>query len=620
MAINSRNCCSLSSAFAKRTIGKRKLPVYVVLLSVMAATGGLMFGYDIGISGGVTVMDDFLHQFFPSVLKQKNEKGFQDTRTNCTKFPTESSNHGSRKYCLFDSQILQFFTSSLYLAAMVSTFFAGIVSRRHGRKVTMLMAGIFYDIGVVLCTTSGILHRSTQNSLAMLICGRIMLGFGVGFGNQAVPLFLSELAPADARGTLNNLFQLNVTIGILMANIVNFLAEKIHPWGWRLSLGLAGVPALLFTVGSLLIEETPNSLTQRGLYGSAELVLRRIRGDGYDARGALQVMMAASNAPLANLNYPTITPNANLKSNPNSNSIPTINSNHNYNNNPNSRPSINTNLNPNINSPYIIDPSTSIGHHSPHDHHIATRTKCVLFGNGLLARSNRPPLTISIAVQFFQQFTGINVIMLYSPVLFEALGSKTHASLYSSMIIAGVNLVGTIVSMVLVDRVGRRALLLEASVQMFVALSLTGITLKGTGGCQSLAASQTILVPLLVCVFVIAFAWSWGPVAWLISTEIFPLASRSEGQSVSVFFNMLFTFLIAHTAVTMLCHMKLAIFFFFAGWSVVMGALTYLFLPETMNMEIDVMRDIWSYHWFWKRFITRPAEMEMNNINPHQHN
>lgn len=602
-----------------------------------------MFGYDIGISGGVTVMDDFLCQFFPSVLKQKIEEGLQDTRTNCPKIPIKSRNDpgAASLYCLFDSQIVQFFTSSLYLAAMVASFFAGIVSRRHGRKATMLMAGIFYDIGVVLCTTSGSFHSSTQASLAMLICGRIMLGFGVAFGNQAVPLFLSEIAPADARGTLNNLFQLNVTIGVLVANIVNLQAEKIHPWGWRLSLGLAGVPALLFTVGSLLIEETPNSLAQRGLHRSAELVLHKLRGDGYNARGALQVMMKASYDPLqnlnpnlitsinynlnssinSNLNYPTITSNLNLNSNPNSNIAPTINSNHNNKIKPNFSPSINTNLNPNINYPYISNPTISI--HQSHDHHIATRRKCGLFGNGLLARSNRPPLIICIAVQFFQQFTGIDAVLFYSPVLFKALGFKTDASLSSSMIIAIVNVVSTLVCIVLVDRVGRRALLLQASVQMFLALALCGIILKGTGERHSLATWQAIVALSLVCVFVMAYSWSWGPLGWLISTEIFPLASRSEGQSVSVFFNMLFTFAIAHTTVTMLCHMKFGIFFFFAGWSVVMGALAYLFLPETMNMEIEVMGTIWSYHWFWKRFVTpAPAHnMQMiNSRNPHQHN
>lgn len=93
---------------------------------------------------------------------------------------------------------------------------------------------------------------------------------------QAVPLFLSEIAPTRIRGALNILFQLDVTIGILFANLVNYGTEKIKPWGWRLSLGLAGIPALLLTVGSIFIVETPNSLIERGFLEEGKAVLKKI--------------------------------------------------------------------------------------------------------------------------------------------------------------------------------------------------------------------------------------------------------------------------------------------------------------------------------------------------------
>ncbi|PNX83657.1 sugar transport protein 13-like, partial [Trifolium pratense] len=95
----------------------------------------------------------------------------------------------------------------------------------------------------------------------------------------AVPVFLSEIAPSRIRGALNILFQLNITIGILFANLVNYGTNKIEGgWGWRLSLGLAGIPALLLTVGALLVVDTPNSLIERGRTEEGKAALKKIRG------------------------------------------------------------------------------------------------------------------------------------------------------------------------------------------------------------------------------------------------------------------------------------------------------------------------------------------------------
>lgn len=210
-----------------------------------------MFGYDVGISGGVTSMDDFLEKFFHTVYLNK-----QKAKENA--------------YCKYDNQGLQLFTSSLYLAGLIATFFASYTTRRFGRRPTMLIAGIFFLVGVTF--------NAAAQDLAMLIVGRLLLGCGVGFANQAVPLFLSEIAPTRIRGGLNILFQLNITIGILFANLVNYGTSKITPWGWRLSLGLAGIPAVLLTVGSIFLVETPNSLIERGHLEDGKHVLKKIRG------------------------------------------------------------------------------------------------------------------------------------------------------------------------------------------------------------------------------------------------------------------------------------------------------------------------------------------------------
>ncbi|XP_022975153.1 sugar transport protein MST4-like [Cucurbita maxima] len=486
-----------------------KITPVVIISCLMAATGGLMFGYDIGVSGGVTSMPSFLKEFFPTVYDKTQE--LQEDDSN---------------YCKYDNQGLQLFTSSLYLAALTATFFASYTTRVLGRKKTMLIAGIFFIFGTML--------NASAVNLPMLIFGRISLGCGVGFANQAVPLFLSEIAPTRIRGALNILFQFDVTVGILFANLINYGTSKIEGgWGWRLSLALAGVPAGLLTSGAILVDDTPNSLIERGYLEQGKSVLKKIRGtDNVEAE---------------------------------------------Y---------------------YEIVEASRISHEVKHP-----------FRN-LLMRQNRPPLVISVMMQIFQQLTGINAIMFYAPVLFNTLGFGNDASLYSSVITGAVNVLSTLVSIYSVDKLGRRMLLIEAGLQMFVSQMIIGVVLgmKLKDNSNHLSHGMAILVVLMVCTFVSSFAWSWGPLGWLIPSEIFPLETRSAGQSVTVCVNMMFTFVIAQSFLSMLCHMQYAIFLFFSGWVLVMSAFVMFLVPETKGVPIEEMTDkVWRQHWFWKRFMNDEA-------------
>ncbi|PKA65036.1 Sugar transport protein 8 [Apostasia shenzhenica] len=485
-----------------------RITVYVILCGVIAATGGLMFGYDIGISGGVTAMDDFLEKFFPLVYRRKRE--------------AKEDN-----YCKYDNQGLQLFTSSLYLAALAASFAASKTCSRYGRKVTMQLASLFFLAGVAF--------NAAAENLVMLIFGRILLGFGVGFGNQAVPLFLSEIAPARIRGALNILFQLDVTIGILVANIVNYATANIHPWGWRLSLGLAGVPAVILCAGSLVITETPASLIERGKLDDGRATLRKIRGtENVDAE--FDEIVRAGEA-----------------------------------------------------SRRVKRPFRS-----------------------LLKRPSRPQLVIAVAMQFFQQFTGINAIMFYAPVLFQTMGFKNNASLLSAVITGGVNVLSTLVSVAAVDRAGRRLLLLEACAQMFVTqTAIGGILLARLKSDNELGATVAVWVVVLVCCYVMSFAWSWGPLGWLIPSETFPLETRAAGFACAVSANMLFTFVIAQAFLSMMCGMKAGIFLFFAGWIVVMAAFVVFLLPETKGVPIDEMAErVWRQHWYWKRYMEEEVDCQ----------
>lgn len=121
---------------------------------------------------------------------------------------------------------------------------------------------------------------------------------------------------------------------------------------------------------------------------------------------------------------------------------------------------------------------------------------------------------------------------------------------------------------------------------------------------DTLTKTQAAFVVVLVCLFVMSFAWSWGPLGWLIPSETFPLQTRTAGFAFAVSSNMLFTFIIAQAFLSMMCHMRASIFFFFAAWIFVMGLFVLFLLPETKNVPIDSMvESVWKKHPFWKRFM-----------------
>lgn len=348
-------------------------------------------------------------------------------------------------------------------------------------------------------------------------------------GIQAVPLYLSEMAPAKYRGAFNNGFQLSIGFGVLTANLINYGTQKIKAgYGWRISLAMAALPASILTLGALFLPETPNSLIQRSDDPhKVKQMLQRVRGTD-DVVAELDDLIKA-----------------------------------------------------NDNSKSRKHPRTSI-----------------------LQRSYRPQLVMAIAIPFFQQVTGINVIAFYAPILFRTLGFGESASLMSSVMTGVVGIITTSASMVLVDRVGRRRLLMTGGVIMLVSQVMVGGVIGAKLGDQNAMSKEYAdVVLVLIGVYVAGFGVSWGPLGWLIPSEIFPLEIRAAGQSITVAVNFLFTFLVGQMFLWMLCRFKYGIFFFFGGWVLVMTVFVYFLLPETKNVPLELMERVWTEHWFWKKIV-----------------
>ncbi|KAK4385165.1 Hexose carrier protein HEX6 [Sesamum angolense] len=431
-----------------------KVTWLVALSCIIAASGGLLFGYDTGVTGGVTSMESFLKKFFPGVYIQMKED-------------TNLSN-----YCKFDSQLLTSFTSSLYISCLIASFFAASVTRDYGRKPSIIIGGVAFLFGAVL---GGI-----AENIYMLIIGRLLLGVGIGFTNQSVPLYLSEMAPPKSRGAFNCGFQLCIGIGGVVASLTNYGTEKIKgDWGWRISLLMAALPALVLLVGALFLPETPNSLIQQGRDNEkAKRLLEKIRGTD-DVQEEFDDLVKASKASKA------------------------------------------------IKHPF----------------------------KNILRRKYRPQLVMSIAIPFFQQVTGINVISFYAPILFMTIGSGVSASLMSTLILGIVATSMTIVSSFVVDKLGRRAIFHAGGITMFV----TQVLMEGREPrcderrLQHLGCGLDLHIQLRFCIFM-----------------------GSVGMYAS--------------------------FFFFGVWVALMTVFVYLLLPETKNIPIEKMDTVWRKHNFWKRF------------------
>ncbi|XP_022863739.1 hexose carrier protein HEX6-like [Olea europaea var. sylvestris] len=480
-----------------------KITWFVVLSCMVAATGGIIFGYDLGISGGLTSMESFLKEFFPRVYKKMKE----DTKTS--------------NYCKFDSQLLTLFTSSLYVAGLISSFFASPVTRTFGRKISILIGGTALVAGAVL--------GGASYNIYMLLFGRVLLGVGLGFTNQAIPLYLSEMALPKYRGAFNMGFQICISFGFMLATLINYCAVKIKGGsGWRISLSMAVAPAAILTIGAFFLPETPNSLIQHGNdHEKAKRMLQRIRGVD-DVQVELDDLIKASYA------------------------------------------------------------SKSVKHP---------------FKN-LLQRKYRPQLVMSMAIPFFLQATGINVMGFYAPVIFQTIGLAESVSLLLTVLISFVGFGSTMGSSLVVDKLGRRALFHLGGIQMFITeILIGGIMAAKLGDHGELSKGYGILVLILICVYVAGFCLSWGPLGWVVPSEIFPLEIRSAAQSINVATSLLFTFVIAQGFLAMLCEMKSGIFFFFGGWVALMTGFVYFFLPETKNIPIEKMEKIWGEHTFWKRFV-----------------
>ncbi|KAM0897769.1 hypothetical protein ACQ4PT_022344 [Festuca glaucescens] len=482
--------------------GDSEITFTVVMSCLTAASSGLLLGYDIGITGGLMQMESFLQAFFPEILRKM-------------------SNAQQDAYCIFQSQVLNAFISSFYLAGMLASLVAGHVTRTLGRKNSMLIGGLLFLAGALL--------NFTAINISMLIIGRILLGVAVGFTRLSAPLYLAEIAPARWRGAFTSTFHFFLNVGFFMADVVNYGTNTIPRWGWRLSLGVGIVPAAVIIVGAALIPDTPNSLVLRGKADEARASLRRIRGPAADIDAELNDIIQAAEEDKR----------------------------------------------------YESGALRRLGR-----------------------REYRPHLVMAVALTVFFELTGVTVVSLFTPLLFYTVGFTNQKAILGSIITDIVSLASIAAAALAVDRYGRRSLFFVGGVVMVVSMvAMAWIFGAQLGTASGMPRGYAAAVVVLVCVYTVGFGVSWGPLSWVVTSEMFPLEVRSSALGLSGAIGGLLSFAQAQSFVEMLCRFMYGTFAYYAGWVVVMTVFVAVFLPETKGVRIESIGAVWAQHWYWKRFV-----------------
>lgn len=438
---------------------------YVYAAAWFAALGGLLFGYDTGVISGALL---FIQQEFAlSVFRQ------------------------------------ELVVSVVLVGAAVAALGGGRLADRFGRRATLLLTAAIFVAGALVCALA--------SSAAMLIAGRIVVGIGIGLASTTVPLYISEISPARARGWQVSLFQLAITIGILGAYLVDYAFAGSHAWRWM--LGLAAIPGLLLGFGMLLMPETPRWLARGGRAGDARRVLERIRG-GADVAGEFEEIEA---------------------------------------------------------------------------------TLAVAQEHGrwrdLFSPSVRRALVIGVGLAIFQQVTGINTVIYYAPTIIRSAGiPSASGAILATAGIGLVNVIMTLVSMWLLDRVGRRPLLLVGTAGMAITLAMLGWLFNSQVHGGHLAAFAVFIL----MAYVACFAIGLGPVFWLLIAEIYPLKIRGIAEGTAAGTNWSFNFLVSLTFLSLIATVGAADAFWLYGLlSVAAWVFCYVFVPETKGRTLEEIEASW---------------------------
>jgi SP family xylose:H+ symportor-like MFS transporter len=379
--------------------------------TVIAALGGLLFGFDTAVISGTT---DALQSVYDLT-------GFG----------------------------LGFTVASALIGTIVGSLVVGRPADLYGRRRVLFGIAVLYFVSAV----GSALAWSWPSFLAFRFLG----GLGVGGASVVSPMYIAEISPAPLRGRLVAVTQFNIVLGILLAFFSNYVVAQLDlgTVQWRWMFGVEAFPAAAFFLLLFLTPPSPRWLVARGRVDEARSVLGRM---GTDTGGVDQEIRA-------------------------------------------------------------IQASLDLEHHSLEER--------------FFQKAYRAPILLAIAIAAFNQLSGINALMYYAPHIFRMAGAGQDSALLQSVVVGITNLVFTMAAMTVIDRFGRRTLMLVGSIGYILSLGATAWAFYTYGGDFTATGGVVVLVSLLV--FIASHAFGQGAVIWVFLSEIFPNRIRARGQALGSF-------------------------------------------------------------------------------------
>lgn len=471
-------------------------------LALVAALGGLLFGYDTAvISGAVGAIDaNFID---PRGLPETSADSLSGWTISCA-----------------------------LLGCVIGAALAGPMSQKIGRRGGLLVSAVLFVVSSIGSAYPEFgffwIGGEGPEALTSFILYRILGGVGIGIASMLSPLYIAEIAPPRHRGQLVTYQQVAIVGGMTLVYFVNwFIASQgddqwVLQTGWRYMLASAAIPAVLFFGLLLLVPETPRWLVMKGRMTEARQVLTRLSTEG-EARIVLNEI----------------------------------------------------------------------------DESLRERSGG-LFAFGALV------VFVGIMLSVFQQFIGINAVLYYAPLMFQNMGASTDSALLQTIIVGVANIVFTLIALFTVDRWGRKPLLILGAVMMAVSMiSLGFLFSSGNVGTAALIA---------VVAYIAGFALSWGPVVWVLLSEIFPNAIKGKAMALAVamqwianlFVSWSFKVLDGNSALNALFNHGFA-YWIYGAMSILAALFVWRFVPETKGQSLEAIQHLWS---------KRPAELLDGAANP----
>ena len=431
---------------------------YLLKSTVIAALGGLLFGFDTAVISGATGALTNTYQLTPALL------GFT--------------------------------VASALWGTVLGSLVAGGPADRFGRRGALQALAVLYVLSAVGCAFAWDWYA--------LITARFIGGLAIGGSSVIGPMYIAEIAPAAKRGRLVGFFQFNIVCGILLAYLSNYLIG-LAGFGaseWRWKLGVAGVPAAMFLLALFSIPQSPRWLVRNGMLAEAREVFARIGEPDPDRE--------------------------------------------------------------------VRDVVESLGDEKRGQ------------SEPLFVARHRLPIFLAISIGVFNQFSGINAILYYLNDIFARAGFDKVSSDLQAVAIGFTNLLFTITAMSVIDRLGRKKLLLTGAVG-------TGVCLAGVAAIFTLGSHEGLLLWLLIG-FIAFFAFSQGAVIWVYLSEVFPNTVRAKGQSLGSFTHWIMNAMISAVFPVVAARSKAAPFGFFAMMMAVQFFAVLWLYPETKGLTLEEMQ------------------------------